>query len=47
MNEIKLTEVELFSFFHFVWVAANTSKLFCMAHFTDIESFLYHFNLLF
>ena len=32
MNELKLTQVDFFSFFHFICVAAaDASKLFCMA----------------
>ena len=31
-NELKLTQAELFSFFHFMCVATNASELFCMAH---------------
>ena len=31
VNEIKLTEIELFHFFHFECIAANASELFCMA----------------
>ena len=45
MNELKLTQVELFSFFHFICVAANASELFCMAHLANIDLFLYHSNL--
>ena len=45
VNELKLTEVELFEFFHFMCVAANASELFCMAHLADIERFLCHSNL--
>ena len=33
VNELKLTEVELFRFFfHFMCVAVNASELFCMAY---------------
>ena len=32
VNELKLTEVELFKFFHFMCVTAIASELFCMAH---------------
>ena len=45
VNELKLTEVELFSIFHFMCMAANASELFCMAHLSDTERFLYHSNL--
>ena len=45
VNELKLTQVELFSFFHFMCVVANASELFCMAHSASIERFLYHSNL--
>ena len=44
VNELKLTQVELFLFFHFICVAANASELFCMAHSANIELFLYHSN---
>ena len=47
VNELKLTQVELFSFFHFMCVAANASELFCMAHLINIEQFLYYFNISF
>ena len=40
MNNFKLIEVELFSFFHSMCVAANASKLFCMANLEIIERFL-------
>ena len=39
VNELKLTQVELFSFFHFMCAAANASELFCMAHLANIEPF--------
>ena len=47
VNELKLFEVELFLFFHFMCVAANAYELFCVAHIANIERFLYHSNLLF
>ena len=47
VNELKLTQVELFSFFHFLCAAANASELFCMAHLANNDSFLYHSNLSF
>ena len=31
VNELKLTQVELFSFFHFMCAAANVFELFCIA----------------
>ena len=34
-------------FFHFMYVATNTSELFCMAFLSNIECFLYHSNLSF
>ena len=37
VNELKLTLVDLFAFFHFTCVAANASELFCMAHLANIE----------
>ena len=45
VNELKLTEVEIFYFFHFMRVAANASALFCMAYLANIERFLYHSNI--
>ena len=47
MNEIKLTQVELFSIFHCMCVAADASKLFCMSDFANTECFLYHCKLSF
>ena len=47
VSELKSTQVELFSFFHFKCVADNVSEWFCMAHLANIESFLYHSNLSF
>ena len=47
VNELKLTYVELFPFFHFMCVAANASELFCLSHIANIEFFLYHSNLSF
>ena len=46
-NKLKLAQVELFSFFHFMCAAANASELFCMVHLADNERFLYHSNLSF
>ena len=40
VNELKLTQVELISFFHFKCVAANASELFCMAHLENNKCFL-------
>ena len=45
MNELNLSEVELFEFFSFMCVAANASKMIYMAYFANIERFLYHSNL--
>ena len=42
MNELKLTQVDFFSFFHFICVAANASELSCIDHLANIERFLYH-----
>ena len=44
VNELKLTQVELFSFFHhhFKCVTADVSELFCMAHLGKNVLFLYH-----
>ena len=47
VNELKLTQVELFSFFYFMYAAANASELFCIAHLANNELFLYHSNLSF
>ena len=41
MDELKLTQVELFYFFHFMCVATNASELFYMAYLANIERFLY------
>ena len=32
VNDLKLNQVELLQFFHFMRVAANASEMFCMAH---------------
>ena len=45
VNELKLTQVELFSFFHFMCADANASEFFCMAHLEKNERFSYHSNL--
>ena len=45
VNELILTQVELFSFFHFMYAASNAFELFCVAYFANIERFLYHSNL--
>ena len=47
VNELKLTQVQLFKFIYFMYVAANASELFCMAHLANIERFLYHSKLSF
>ena len=47
VNDLKITEVELFKFFHLMRVAANASKLFCLAHLANNVRFLYHSNLSF
>ena len=44
VKELKLIEVELFQFVHFMCVAANASELFCMAHLANIEWLLYSSN---
>ena len=44
VNELKLSQIEIFLFFHFMCVAANASELFCMAHLANIERFLLHSN---
>ena len=43
VDELKLTQVELFKFFHFMCVAANESELFCVAHLANIERFFLPF----
>ena len=45
VNELKLTQIELFSLFHFMYVTANASELFSMAHLANTERFLYHSKL--
>ena len=45
VNELKLSQIKLFYFLHFMCVAANASELFCIAHLADIERFLCHSNL--
>ena len=48
MIKLKLTEVQLFSFFFiFKCVAANASKLFCMGHLATNGYFLDNFKLSF
>ena len=47
VNELKLTQDELFWFFHIMCAAANASALFSMAFLANIERFLYHSNLSF
>ena len=47
VNELKLTQVELFSFFHFMCVVANASESFCMVHLANDESFSHYSNLSF
>ena len=47
VNELKLTQVELFLFFHFMCAAVNASEFFWMAHQANNERFLYHSNLSF
>ena len=44
VNELKLTQGELFSFFHIESFAANASELFCMAYLASIERFLHRSN---
>ena len=45
VNELKLIQIELFSFFPFKCVSANISELFSVANFENNERFLYHSNL--
>ena len=47
VNELILTQVELFSFFHFKSVVAKVSELFCVALQAKNERFLYNSNLSF
>ena len=47
MNELKLVQVELFKFFHFMRVAAEASELYYMAHLTNIKRFLFDSNFFF
>ena len=47
-NKMKIIQLEKVRFVKLnESVAANASKLFCMAHLANIESFLYHSNLSF
>ena len=45
LNELKLTQIAIFLFFHIMLVFSNASELFCMAHLANIKSFLYNCNL--
>ena len=47
VNELKLTQLELFLFFHFMCATVNASKLYCMAELANNERFLYRSNLSF
>ena len=47
VNELKRTQVELFSFYHFMCAAANASEMFCVTHLANDERFLCLVNLLF
>ena len=49
VNELKLTQIELFQFFfQFMCVAVNASESFCMTHLEkNIERFSYHSKLSF
>ena len=38
-NKLKLTQVELFSHFYFMCVAANASEVFYVVHLANIERF--------
>ena len=48
MNELKLTQVKLFYFYHFMYVAANAFELFSMAYLAKTERFFtiltFHFK---
>ena len=39
VNEIKLIQDKLFSFFHFIYVVANSSELFCVPHLAILMGF--------
>ena len=39
VNELQLTQVELFQYVHFMCVAADTSELFSMAYLENMERF--------
>ena len=39
VNQLKLTQAELFLIFHFMCFAANAFELVCMAHLRNIERF--------
>ena len=43
VDEIKLTQVELFQFFHFICATAKAFELFCMAYLENIERFFMPF----
>ena len=47
LNELKLTQDELFSLFYFACVADNASELFCVVYLANIKHFLYNSNLSF
>ena len=43
VNELKLTQVELFSFFHLKCAAANVPEMFCLAYLANNELFFMPF----
>ena len=47
VNELKLTQDELFSFFHFMCAVANAPELFYIAYLANNDHFLYYSNLSF
>ena len=47
VNELQLIQVDLLYFFHFTYVAANASELFCMAQLAIFKRVLHHSNLSF
>ena len=47
VNELKLTQVELFSFFHLMCAASNASELFFMVHLANNECFYIILNFYF
>ena len=42
VNELKLTQIEIFSYFHFMYVSANACELFYVAPLENNECLLYY-----